>query len=71
MQFTVYTTLAALAATVIAGPVPGANHHPPTVDVLFIGAADASYTWEFDKHGTDTAIRELSLLPFYTLIGVF
>lgn len=69
MQFTIYSTLAALAATVIAGPVPGANH-PTTAEVLFIGAADASYTQEFDKHGTYTAISEPSLIPFDTVTGV-
>lgn len=69
MQFTIYSTLAALAATVIAGPVPGMNHRP-TAEVLFIGAADASYTQEFNTHGTYTAISEPSMLPFYTVIGV-
>lgn len=55
MQFTIVSVIAALAATAIAVPVPGENHHP-TAKANFIGAADASFTQDFKTDGTYTAI---------------
>ncbi|OJJ78843.1 uncharacterized protein ASPGLDRAFT_53272 [Aspergillus glaucus CBS 516.65] len=58
MQFTIVSVIAALAATAIAVPVPGENHHP-TAKANFIGAADASFTQDFKTDGTYTAINNV------------
>lgn len=55
MKFALISTLAALAATIIASPVPNANH-PTTASVNFFGAAGASFTQDFKTDGSYTAI---------------
>lgn len=54
MQFTIVTILSALAATVIASPVPDVNH--AVASVIFHGAADASFSETFRTTGQYTAI---------------
>lgn len=63
MKFTIVTILTALAATVVAGPIPEEDAQG-TATATFHGAADAQFKQAFRLNGKNTRIRMcfLSLL---------